>query len=167
MDMTDDNLLRLQSECIASYNAYAKGLDGKNWVQVRNCFADDVYIDYGPIIDPNGSPDKPKISDEWVAQLQFNIGGFDATRHTITNHRVSVDGESVSCSAYLIADHIMFSDPAMPIVGPESIATVIGEYTNHYRRVGNELKIFKSKLDIHWSTGNIDLFRQAIEKLVN
>lgn len=164
MSMTEVNLLQLEAECIASYNAYAKGLDSKNWDQVRNCFADEVYLDYGPIIDPNGSPDIPKTGNDWVAQLQFNIGGFDATRHTITNHRVSVEGDSVTCRAYLIADHVMLPDPTMPIIGPESIATVVGEYTNQYRRIGSDWKIFKSKLDIHWSSGNIDLFRQAIEK---
>lgn len=162
--MSEHNLLQLESDFIASYNAYAEGLDTKNWQQVRNCFADEIYIDYGVIIDPHGSPDKPKNADDWVAQLQANIGGFDTTRHTISNHRVVAAGDALRCTAYLVADHIMFPHPEMPIVGPENIATVVGEYTNHYKRIGVEWKIYKSKLDIHWSTGNIDLFRQAVEK---
>ncbi|GMG88376.1 nuclear transport factor 2 family protein [Biformimicrobium ophioploci] len=163
--MSKMDFLQLESDFRASYNAYAEGLDSKDWAKVRTCFADDVYLDYGPIIDPTGSPDRPRSADEWVKQLHLNIGGFDLTRHTITNHRVSVEGDSFSCKAYLIADHIMFKDPAMPITGPDDVATVIGEYTNHYRQVSGEWKIFRSRLDIHWSTGNIDLFAEALKRV--
>jgi len=164
--MSEHNFLQLESDFRASYNRYAQGLDSKDWALVRSCFADDVIIDYGVVIDPTGSPDLPRKADDWVGNLQMNIGGFDGTRHTITNHRVKVDGDALSCTAYLVADHIMFPDPAMPIVGPEHIATVVGEYTNFYQQIDGGWKIVKSKLDIHWSTGNIDLFRQAVEKVM-
>ena len=75
--MSKQELSTLSSEFIASYNAYAEGLDEKNWEKVRNCFADEVFIDYGVIVDPDGDPRVPKKADDWVAQLQKNIGGFD------------------------------------------------------------------------------------------
>lgn len=162
--MSKANTLTLEQGAIASYNAYAEGLDSKDWAQVRRCFADEVYIDYGVIIDPEGDPAVPKRADDWVAQLKHNIGGFDITRHTISNHRFNTDGELPSCTAYLVADHVILPDPLMPIASAEDIATVIGEYTNQYQRINNEWKIVKSKLDIHWSTGNIALFAQAIAR---
>lgn len=162
--MSEMDFLQLESDLRASYNAYAEGLDSKDWAKVRRCFNNDIYLDYGPLIDPTGSPDTPRSADDWVKQLEFNIGGFDFTRHTITNHRVVVEGDTVICKAYLIADHVMFPDPAMPIVGAENIATVVGEYTNQYGKIDGEWKISKSKLAIHWSTGNIELFQKAVEK---
>ncbi|WP_346839460.1 nuclear transport factor 2 family protein [Microbulbifer sp. SAOS-129_SWC] len=163
--MSSEELPALSQAFIANYNRYAEGLDSKNWGQVRSCFADEVYIDYGVIVDPDGDPGIAKKSDDWVRQLQHNIGGFDKTRHTISNHRVLLGGESPSCRAYLVADHVMFPDPTLPIAGAVDIATVIGEYTNHYRLIGKQWKIYKSKLDIHWSTGNIELFAKAVGKV--
>ncbi|KKK81819.1 hypothetical protein LCGC14_2809610, partial [marine sediment metagenome] len=75
-----------------------------------------------------------------------------------------VDGDSVSCKAYLIADHIMLPDPNMPIVSGENIATVVGEYTNFYEKNAGKWTICKSELAVHWSSGNIALFPQAAEK---
>lgn len=158
------DLLQLEADLRANYNRYAEGLDNKNWQQVRDCFADEVFLDYGPIVDPEGSPDTPRSADEWVANLQRNIGGFDLTRHTICNHRVHMDGDRARCTAYLVADHILFQNPQLPIVGPDDIATVVGEYTNQYQRVGGDWKISRSKLDIKWSSGNIGLFQQAVER---
>ena len=164
--MTDHDFLQLESAFRANYNAYAEGLDSKNWAMVRACFADEIEVDYGAVIDPSDSPGAPRKADDWVAQLQFNIGGFDITRHTITNHRTQVEGDSVSCRAYLVADHVIFPDAStpIPIAAAENITTVVGEYTNHYTQIDGEWKISKSKLDMHWSTGNIDLFQKAIEK---
>ncbi|MFV8783127.1 nuclear transport factor 2 family protein [Microbulbifer sp. SA54] len=158
--------LQLEADLRANYYRYAEGLDNKDWQQVRDCFAEEVFLDYGPIVDPGGSPDQPRPADDWVATLQRNIGGFDLTRHTICNHRVEVDGENVRCTAYLVADHIILQDSQMPIAGPDNIATVVGEYTNQYRHVGGEWKIFRSRLDIKWSSGNIALFQQAAERFL-
>jgi len=165
--MSEHDFLQLESAFRASYNAYAEGLDSKDWAKVRSCFADEVFLDYGAVIDPTGSNDTTRSADDWVKQLHFNIGGFDYTRHTITNHRTTVEGNEVSCKAYLVADHVIFPDPAVPIVGVNDIATVVGEYTNHYKQVKGEWKIFKSKLEMNYSTGNIDLFQQAVEKIIS
>ncbi|ARN75872.1 nuclear transport factor 2 family protein [Oceanicoccus sagamiensis] len=164
MSSTTD--LQLQSELIANYNAYAEGLDSKNWALVRSCFCDEVYIDYGDISAPTGAPEIPRKGDDWLVILQTAINGFNCTKHAITNHRVKVDGDSVSCSAYLTADHIVLKDPSFPVIGPDDIATVVGEYTNHYRQVDGQWKICKSQLDVHWSSGNIALFPEAAERAI-
>ncbi|WP_101758042.1 nuclear transport factor 2 family protein [Oceanicoccus sp. KOV_DT_Chl] len=165
--MSDNNFLQLESDFRANYNAYAQGLDTKNWDLVRSCFADEIYIDYGFISAPTGAPEVPRRADDWLMQLQMAINGFDITRHTITNHRLTVDGESLSCTAYLIADHIIFPDPEVHIIGPENIATVVGEYKNNYKKVDGLWKISKSALDVHWSSGNIELFDQAVAKAMS
>ena len=135
-----------------------------DWSLVRSCFADEVFIDYGSISDPTGSPDVARVSDEWTKQLQAVINGFDITRHSITNHRFKFGDETASCQAYLSADHLIFPNPEMPLAQPEDVVTVVGEYTNQYRLEGAHWKIFHSKLVVNYSTGNIALLGQAAER---
>ena len=125
--------LETRNAVIENYNHYAQGLDTKDWDMVRACFADEVFIDYGDISAPTGAPDVARRSDDWMGVLQGVINGFDITRHTITNHRFAIADGEVSCTAYLLADHVIFQDPALPVAGAEDVVTVVGEYTNHYR----------------------------------
>ncbi len=154
--------LQLRNAMIDNYNAYAQGLDSKDWGLVRACFADQVFIDYGSISDPTGSPDVARNSDDWMPVLQGVINGFDITRHTITNHRPVISDSSLSCTAYLTADHVIFANPEVPIVSPEDVVTVVGEYTNWYQRDGEGLKICRSKLVVNYSGGNLALLEQAM-----
>ena len=156
--------LQLRNAMIDNYNAYAQGLDSKDWALVRACFADQVFIDYGSISDPTGSPDVARRSDAWMPVLQGVINGFDITRHTITNHRPVITDSSLSCTAYLSADHVIFANPELPIVSPEDVVTVVGEYTNWYQRDGAALKICRSKLVVNYSGGNLALLERAMQR---
>lgn len=156
--------LEIRNGMIDSYNRYAQGLDTKDWALVRRCFADQVFIDYGSISDPTGSPDVARNSDDWMQQLQAVINGFDITRHAITNHRPVITDSELSCTAYLVADHVIFANPELPIITPEEVVTVTGEYTNWYERHGDEWKICRSKLVVNYSGGNLALLGQAMER---
>jgi hypothetical protein len=156
--------LEIRNAIIDSYNSYAQGLDSKDWALVRSCFADKVFIDYGEISDPTGSPDVARNSDDWMKHLQGVINGFDVTRHIITNHRPVITGDSISCTAYLTADHVIFANPEIPIVTPQELVTVVGEYTNWYERDGAGLKICRSKLVVYYSSGNLSLLERAMER---
>lgn len=154
-------ILQIKSALIDNYSHYAEGLDSKNWELVRRCFGDKVLIDYGSISAPSGAPEIPRCTDDWLKILQGVINGFDITRHTITNHRVEIESDVVRCTAYLIADHIIFADPQMPIVTDGDCVTVSGEYCNEYQQVNGVWKISKSSLVVHWSKGNLELFERA------
>jgi hypothetical protein len=159
-----DTQSTLMANAIESYNRYAEGLDSKNWPLVRSCFADEVFIDYGSISDPTGSPDVARQADEWLNVLQGVINGFDFTRHTITNHRFDFNGDEVSCTAYLTADHVIFPDPAMPVAGDQDVVTVIGEYTNWYVPGPEGLQICRSKLVVNCNRGNLALLGEAMTR---
>ena len=159
MSDADNNTIR--NSLIENYNAYAQGLDSKDWAMVRNCFADDVIIDYGELSAPSGDPSEPRKADDWMGYLQGVINKFDVTRHTITNHRVIINDSETICRAYLTADHGKFANPEEPYALPENVATGVGEYNNHYKLIGNEWKIVRSELVVHWSAGNMALFAQG------
>ncbi len=165
MSSIEENLLTRMA-LIENYNNYAQGLDSKNWPLVRACFADEVLIDYGTLSAPSGAPDVPRHADDWMGYLQGVINGFDITRHTITNHRFTFSDAKVSCRAYLTADHVLFPNPEMPIIGAQDVVTVVGEYNNHYRQVDGAWKICKSELAVNWSIGNVALFVAATERVM-
>lgn len=150
--------LVIRAALIDNYNRYAQGLDSKDWSMVRGCFSDEIYIDYGPLSAPTGDPAVPRRADDWMTYLQYVIHQFDITQHTITNHRVSIAGDEVSCRAYLNADHVKFDDPAVRVVAPDNVVTVVGEYNNHYRQEDGAWKICRSELVVNWSAGNMALF---------
>lgn len=154
----------LRNAFIDNYNDYAQGLDSKDWDLVRACFADEVFIDYGDISDPTGSPDVARRSDDWMGILQGVINGFDITRHIITNHRCDFSGDYPACTAYLTADHVIFPNPEINIISANDVVTVVGEYTNLYEQVGPEWKIRRSRLVINYTSGNVELLGKAMER---
>ncbi len=163
MSSAERNLV-IRNAVIDNYNSYAQGLDSKDWQMVRSCFADQVLIDYGSISAPTGDPSVARNSDDWLKILQGVINGFDITRHTITNHRVTIADSVVSCSAYLTADHVIFANPEVPLVGDQDIVVVVGEYTNFYEQIGDDWKICKSQLVVNWSSGNVALLGIAMQR---
>ncbi len=162
MTVTDNHAV-LMAGAIESYNRYAQGLDTRDWALVRDCFDDEIFIDYGDISAPSGSPEVPRRADDWMAVLQGVINGFDFTRHTITNHRFDFDG-AIRCTAYLLADHFIFADPAMSLAGEQDVVTVIGEYTNTYQAYSGGLKISRSELVVNCTRGNLALLGEAMNR---
>lgn len=156
--MTD---VAIRNALIDCYNNYALGVDTKNWPLVRSCFADEVSLDYGELSDSTGGSNVLRSSDDWVAILQGAINGFDITRHAITNHRITVDGDNAVCIAYLDADHIILADSGINIITPLDVVKLVGEYTNEYRLIDGLWKIVKSHLRADWISGNYDLFEKA------
>ena len=154
----------LRAALIDNYNRYAQGLDTKDWGMVRGCFSDELALDYGRlgVVTP---PGELFSADAWIAQLQSVINGFDITRHTITNHRFVFTDDEIRCTAYLIADHVIFPNPEEPEIGPEDVATVVGEYSNCYeQQADGRWLICASRLDMHWTSGNAALIPIAMER---
>ena len=151
-------------EIIDVYTAYGEGIDTKNWPLVRSCFADEIYIDYGETGAATGGAGNMRSAEAWMAALQSVINGFDITRHTISNFRFRDTDEGVECRAYLTSDHVIFGDPDNNYAAEDQVASVVGEYTNVYRRLDGDWKIVKSKLDTHYSKGNLALFAEAGER---
>jgi hypothetical protein len=139
-----------------SFHRYAEGLDTRNWAMVRGCFADEVFIDYGAISAPTGSPEVPRRADDWMQLLQGVIHAFDRTRHAMSNARFNITPELVNCRIYVSADHVVYPD-TLRIIGPEDVVTVVGEYSNDYRQIGGDWKIVFSRLDVWWTSGNVAL----------
>ena len=148
-------------DIIDLYNAYGEGIDTKNWPLVRNCFADEIYIDYGDTGADTGGEGALRRAEDWMLALQSVINGFDITRHTLSNFRFRDTEQGIECRAYLTAEHIIFADPTIYFATDTDVATVVGEYTNVFARFGAAWKIVSSKLRTDYSRGNLALFTEA------
>lgn len=146
------------------YSNYATGLDTKTWSMVRDCFCDQVYIDYGSISAPTGDPAIPRKADDWLQIVKGTINGFDMTQHTITNHRYEFDGDTVRCTAYLVAEHFIFASPMMPLANEGQFITVGGYYTNDFVQDRGQWRIAKSQLAVTWMRGDPALFEKALQR---
>lgn len=165
--MTGLDVNQLKRELIESFDAYAEGIDTKNWALVRSCFADPILLDYGELSASTGPIDKPRPADDWVAVLEMAVKGFDITRHTMTNHRLTIDGDKVTCRTYLLADHMIFADPTITHADDDENITLAGEYINDYQQIDGQWKIVRSQLDVHYTRGNAGLFEKAQARAVN
>lgn len=154
--------LVLRQSLVDNYNAYAEGLDTRNWAMVRDCFAEQVTIDYG---DLEAGEARLWSADDWISHIKAVLSGFDSTHHAITNHRMALADGKVICRAYLVADHVILPDPKIAQAGPDNICTVVGEYHNHYdNRADGAWRIVYSSLKVKWSSGNAAIFVTAAER---
>ncbi len=151
----------LTNALINTYNNYGLGIDTKNWQLVRDCFADQIKLDYGELSEATVGTNVACAADDWLAILQASINGFDITRHQITNHRISTENDRVCCVAYLQAGHVIFQDGSEGIITPNDEVTLVGEYTNYYQQVAGQWKIEQSALSVAWVSGNPELFAVA------
>lgn len=143
---------------------YATGLDTKNWSLVRDCFCDEILIDYGPISAPTGGPDTPRPADDWVKVLSGNLQGFDITHHMIGNHRYSRRHDKIECISYLVAEHVIFEDPETLLATEGHSITVAGYYTNGYLESRDGWRIADSQLIVTWMRGDPTLFQRAASR---
>ncbi|HEX6352172.1 nuclear transport factor 2 family protein [Actinophytocola sp.] len=128
--------------------------DQREWAELRGVFADQVALDYTSL---NGgepatvTPDQ--IADAWSTVL----GGFDATQHLITNHLVTVTGDTAVCTASFQATHRL----ANPFGSP--LWTLGGTYRFDLVRNGGSWRIAGVVMTTTWADGNKDLTALAAE----
>ena len=77
-------------------SAYAFALDTKDWDALMALFVPDARIDYSSFGGPTGTP------ADVVGWLQTSLAAFDVCQHVITNHRITLDGDSASAHSYVV-----------------------------------------------------------------
>jgi hypothetical protein len=129
---------------------YATGVDTRDWVLLRTCFADELEVDFSSGF---GFPVVRAPADEWVAGVAPVMGALQATHHMITNHVITFDGaDHATCVAYVQAGH------HHPGAAGGSELTVHGFYTNRFERTADGWRITALRLTVRWMTGDLGLF---------
>lgn len=89
---------------------FAAGIDLRDNVLLASAFAADAVSDFRPAAAKAGF-DYPVIEgrDTIVASLSGSLGGLDTT-HSVSNPRVSIDGDKARLDALVEAQHVPSND---------------------------------------------------------
>jgi len=117
-------------EIIEVFNRYALGVDRKEKAVYRSCFTDEIEVDMG------GMGAMTMAADAWVDQAFLLVAGYEGTQHMITNHTITVEGNTAEATAYVQARHF----------NPDSMFTVGGYYTNKLVKTPDGWRIRNLKL---------------------
>jgi 3-phenylpropionate/cinnamic acid dioxygenase small subunit len=135
--------------------AYATGIDTRDWTLYRSIFTDDVEIDFSSW---DGSPARRMRADDWVAGVQPLFHGLDATQHSMSNPRVTIDGDRATCVLYMQAAHFLRNDEG------DAEFTIGGYYTDQLVRTPAGWRVCGVKLTVTWSRGNKHIMALAVQR---
>ena len=110
---------------------YAAGVDERDMVQYRACFADDVEI--------VGFGETVHGGDNWVEDVVGKLEAFGATQHMLGPQLVTINGDEASTRTDVQAWHAMKDNP-------ESTLTLWATYLSDYRCINGEWKITRHEL---------------------
>ncbi len=131
--------------------AYGTGVDRRDWALYRSIFADEVEFDFSTW---NGWKTRMK-ADDWVAAVRETLSGFDATQHNLTNHVITLHGDTADITVHMTARHYLVVDG----VGQTQILG--GFYQHKLARAGARWQITHCSLVITWMEGDMALFDKA------
>lgn len=132
-------------------NALATSADAGDWKGLRDCMSDRIVVDYTSLT--GGQPGE-MTGDALVDTWKF-LSGFQATQHMIANHRVTVDGEAATCTAYVVAHHYL------PNNSGGAFWRLGGRYHEDLVKSAGGWKICRITLTVLWTEGNADLLTLA------
>ncbi len=133
---------------ISVINKIGTAADMNDWQAVKASFADEVYLDYTSM---SGGEPATLTPEQIVTAWRKFLPGFELTKHTITNHDVTIKGDAAECFAYVSALH--FIDGAK---GGETW-TVHGFYNSHLVKTTAGWKVDAMKFTKTLIEGNLKL----------
>ncbi len=144
-------------DAIDLLHRFADGLDRRDWALYRSVFTDEIDLDY--------SSYRPEHlgrwrADDWVARARLVFPGLDATAHTITNHRVTLDGDNARITAYVRADHVVVD------AGTTRVFTLCGRYDDGLVRTLGGWRITAKRLVVGWTEGDPGVMQLARDRVV-
>lgn len=119
--------------------------DQREWDSLREVFTDQVELDHTSLA---GGEPVTLGRDELVQSWADVLGRLTATSHLVTNHLVTVDGDSAVCTAAFQATHLL------PNVHGGPLWTLGGHYRYSLVRTGAAWLISGVVMTAAWADGN-------------
>jgi hypothetical protein len=136
---------------------YATIPDAKNWDGVFDVFADSVLFDFESL---GGGPAAALNREEILEWIKPGFAGFVATHHSITNHRIAIDGDHASIRAHIRAEH--WIDEALAGGGP-TCWLVVGFYDDEAIRTPDGWRLSSVRLTVRYQSGGEVLHIAMVE----
>lgn len=155
MSSEEINELRARLDIIEVVNRIALLADLREWTELRDCFCDEVDVDYTSEF--GGEPER--VSAKELMQQWSWLNEFQATQHQVTDHTITLSGEQARCRAHVFATHFMPNDKG------ESFWTCGGHYDYRLQRTSRFLwRVAGTKFTLTWARGNQEINRIAHER---
>ena len=86
--------------------------------------------------------------DEIRGKIERTLGGLSSSQHIVSNHQISIDGDTATSRCYLHAQHTL--------TGTEGGDNYVmaGRYIDKLVRVDSEWRIAERQLMLDWTEGN-------------
>ncbi|TYQ19026.1 UNVERIFIED_ORG: SnoaL-like protein [Zoogloea ramigera] len=127
---------------------FAAGIDLRDQSLLASALAENAVSDFRPAAAKAGF-DYPVIEgrDVIVAALRASLATLDTT-HSVTNARVTIDGDTARLDALVEAQHVPRSDPTRHYL-------MKNRYDVELARAGDGWVITRNTVDNIWRTGDI------------
>jgi hypothetical protein len=133
MDTTQQQMLIDRLEIIDVFNRYAIGVDTRSEEVYKSCFTDELLV--------NTTGEYIKNTPEsWTEQAFTALSNFEKTQHIITNHSITISGDTADAHAYLQAHHF----------NKENTFSVWGHYNHKLTRTSEGWRINSLTLTTDW-----------------
>jgi hypothetical protein len=143
-----------RANIIELVNRFGMSIDLRQWEMMKSLFLNPTEFDYSSIGVASGLMSPEAIVDT----ARHDLSGFEATQHLISNHQVSLAGDSATCQAHVRAMHYLPNDQSA------SVFEMGGHYMVKLIRAESDWKIQHWKFTFLWSLGNSTLFELARNK---
>jgi hypothetical protein len=135
---------------------YAEAIDGRNGALLDTVFTDDIDADYGML----GRLQGLQFVIRWMDMFHLP---FDATQHTVSNHRVAVDGDEVDYRSYAVATLVCKGTPGGDYVQGGA------HYLDRVVHTGAGWRIRAREIGASWGSGNpkiLEVGMQSVARLL-
>ncbi len=141
-----------RAELTELMHRFAAGIDERDWVKYRSVFTDEIDLDY--------SSWRPESvgrwrADDWVARGLQIFPGLTFSRHTLSNHVISIDGDDAVLRVNVCAEHVIVDG------NRTDIFTLNGCYNDRCVRTDDGWRISVKQLIVQWCTGDDDVMSRA------
>ncbi|MEE2768630.1 MAG: nuclear transport factor 2 family protein [Actinomycetota bacterium] len=125
---------------------YCWALDGQRWEDLREVFLAEATADLGTgILSGVGAI---------IERVSSALTPLDDSQHMVTNHQVSLDGDTATCRCYLQAQHVKSVEGG-------SNYLVGARYEDRLVRTEDGWRIAHRDLVRMWSEGNPEVVRRG------
>jgi hypothetical protein len=127
---------------------YATAVDSRDWNLYRSIFTDVIDVDFSSYFQ-GGEPGWVTMpADAWVDAASAPFAALDATQHSLSNPRVTIEGDDATCVVYVQAEHFLANREG------DNYHTVGGYYTHTLVRTAAGWRLNRIKLTVRWQRGN-------------
>jgi 3-phenylpropionate/cinnamic acid dioxygenase small subunit len=148
-----ENHAKDRLEIIELMNAYASGLDARDWPLWRSVFTDETIFDLSSW---NQIPARILNADKVVRSQARMFAELSVTQHFLTNHRITIDEDTARCIAHMRAEHWLKNDD-----GSDSRYTMFGYYDDKFIRTSEGWKMCEMQLNVTQTEGEIRVMDEA------